>query len=64
MNYLPDAVNHGAEIFCEASVSHVEKTDSGWRVYYQNVGKGRDKFDAPTVVCRSRYCSIGCGNPR
>ncbi len=33
MNYLPDAVNHGAALFCGTKVSHVEKGDGGWRVH-------------------------------
>lgn len=49
MNYLPDAWNHGAEIFCQASVRYVEKRDQGWRVHYQEMGVGRDRFDAPLL---------------
>ena len=61
MNYLPDATNHGAEIFCEASVSHVEKTDDGWLVHYLPVGKGREKFDAPTQFVRADIVIISAG---
>jgi choline dehydrogenase-like flavoprotein len=42
MNYLPDAVNHGAQIFTHAEVSHVERDGERWRVYYAPNGK-----DAP-----------------
>ena len=28
MNYLPDAVNHGAEIFCETGVQYIERRDN------------------------------------
>jgi len=34
MNYLPDANNHGAEIFCQARVSHVAREGKLWRVFF------------------------------
>ena len=49
MNYLPDASNHGAEIYTEISVTRVAKAGDRWRVYYQPVSSGRDKFDAPEM---------------
>ena len=49
MNYLPDAVNHGAEIFCETKVSLIEKTGDQWRVYYQPQSLNREVFDAPPL---------------
>lgn len=61
MNYLPDASNHGAEIFCEASVSHVEKVDDGWLVHYQPVGKGREKFNAPTQFVKATIVILSAG---
>ncbi len=33
MNYLPDAHNHGAEIFTEASVQYISKDNQGWSVH-------------------------------
>ena len=36
MNYLPDAANHGANIFTHASVEYVEKADSGWVVHVRD----------------------------
>lgn len=38
MNYLPDAVNHGAAIFCEAKVSHVERGGECWQVHFKVPG--------------------------
>jgi len=36
MNYLPDAYNHGAEIYTEAKVNHITKTDDGqWDVHFE-----------------------------
>src|SRR6188508_2024683 len=34
LTYLPDAKAHGAEIFTELTVSHVEKVDRHWRVHF------------------------------
>jgi hypothetical protein len=40
MNYIPDAWNHGAEIFCEIEVQKVlkNKKTGKWVVYYEWVG--------------------------
>jgi cholesterol oxidase len=47
MNYLPDAVNHGAQIFVCASVTHLERNAAGgWLVYYEPLGVGREAFRA------------------
>jgi len=61
MNYLPDAWNHGAEIFCEASVRYLEKTDDGWHVHYQIMKKGREKFDAPTLFVKADVVVLSAG---
>jgi len=53
MNYLPDAVNHGAEIFCNVNVDHVEKEDEAWITYFDVFGSDRDKFSAPLMFVRS-----------
>ena len=51
MNYLADACNHHAEIFCEAKVSHIERCGDLWRVYYSPQSLQRDVFDdAPLFV--------------
>lgn len=34
MNYLPDARNHGAEIFTQCKVSHLERDGEVWRVHF------------------------------
>jgi len=39
MNYLPDARNHGAEIFCEVAVRALETGDHGWVVRYRAAGE-------------------------
>ena len=42
LTYLPFAANHGAEIFTEARVSHVEKTAAGeWAVVVEDITGGK-----------------------
>jgi cholesterol oxidase len=62
MNYLPDARNHGAEIFTETSVQRLERRDDRWLVYYEPVGVGREKFDAPELFVRARMVILGAGS--
>lgn len=35
MNYLPDAFSHGADIFTQTSVTHIEKKDDKWQVNFE-----------------------------
>ncbi|WP_035058448.1 alpha/beta fold hydrolase [Andreprevotia chitinilytica] len=65
MNYLPDASNHGAEIFCQASVRYLERDGEsggdGWIVHYQYTGTGREKFDAPTLFVKADIVVLSAG---
>ncbi len=47
VTYLPDAQAHGAEIFTELSVSHIEKLSGGWRVHFK---PSAEKDGAPSFV--------------
>lgn len=48
MTYLPDAVNHGAEIYTEIEVRRVSRTDDGkYAVHYRILDARRESFDAP-----------------
>lgn len=49
MNYLPDAVNHGAEIYTQARVQHVERRDGRWLVHYTLLDSGRERFAAKEI---------------
>jgi cholesterol oxidase len=45
MNYLPDAVNHGAQIFCEVSVRYISQDADGYLIHYQSADNlGQEKF--------------------
>ena len=61
MNYLPDAVNHGAELYTEARVEYVAKDAEGWRVCYTPGGLGREAFDAPPLFVLADVVVIAAG---
>lgn len=61
MNYLPDAWNHGADIFCFAKVRWIEKRAEGWRVYYQSVESGREVFDAKEMFVDAKIVVLSAG---
>ena len=47
MTYLPDAKNHGAEIFTQTRVSHLSRKGDHWVIHYATSNNGSDAFDAP-----------------
>ena len=61
MNYLPDAWNHGAEIFTEVEVQHVEKEGAKWKVHFQLVSDEREKFNAPTMFVTADVVIVAAG---
>ncbi|MEE9451788.1 MAG: GMC oxidoreductase [Gammaproteobacteria bacterium] len=61
MTYLPDAKNHGAEIFTQAKVSHIKKQGDKWVVYYASGGTGKDKFGAPDKFVLADIVIIAAG---
>ncbi|MQA14514.1 MAG: GMC family oxidoreductase [Pseudonocardiaceae bacterium] len=60
-NYLPDARNHGAEIYTEVPVRRVERAADGWLVHYEPVGTGRENFDAPEMFVRADVVVLAAG---
>lgn len=61
MNYLPDAVNHGAEIYCNINVEHVERAANKWVVYFDVFNTDREKFKAPHMFVRATTVIISGG---
>ena len=61
MNYLPDAVNHGAVIFTQVEVRSVERVQDKWLLRYQLVGVGRESFTAPTLFLTADIVIIAAG---
>jgi len=62
MNYLPDAWNHGAEIFTGVSVRWIERKDKRWLVKCELLGTGREKFKAPLVTVSADLLVLGAGS--
>ena len=61
MNYLPDAVNNGAEIFCETGVEYIERKDNKWLVYFNVYNVGREKFEAPPLCISADNVIVSAG---
>ena len=61
MTYLPDAWNHGAEIFTEVGVRYVERQGGRWLVHFQPFGLGREGFDAPTMSVAADLVVLAAG---
>lgn len=61
MNYLPDAKAHGAEIFTETSVSHIERKDGKWIVYYSLAATGSNLFDAAPLFVEADIVVLSAG---
>ncbi|PHR19861.1 MAG: hypothetical protein COA41_06830 [Sphingopyxis sp.] len=63
MNYLPDAVNHGAEVFTQAKVLWIERdgpSENGvWRVHVEHNGK--DAPDTPLSITAD-HVILGAGS--
>ena len=62
MNYLPDAWNHGAEIFTEVSVRWIERNGNRWLIQCELLGVGRDKFGAPLLTLSADVVLLGAGS--
>lgn len=61
MNYLPDAWNHGAEIFTECHVEYISRQGQKWGVHFQPVGLGREKFHAPEMFVTADVVVVSAG---
>lgn len=61
MNYLPDAKNHGAEIYTQVSVRRVERQGNRWLVHYQLLNAGQENFNAPTMFVSADIVILAAG---
>ncbi|HVU30298.1 MAG TPA: alpha/beta fold hydrolase [Sphingomicrobium sp.] len=62
MNYLPDAVAHGAEIFCGVRVRWIEKLEDGrWCIAYDPIGLGREAFTGEPLRLTASIVVLGAG---
>ena len=61
MNYLPDARNHGAEIYTEVDVRWIERSGDRWQVHFEALGVGRERFKAPELAVTADVLVLGAG---
>lgn len=61
MNYLPDARNHGAEIFTRTAVRRVERRDGGWVVHFDLMEQGPRRFAAPALFVGAEVVILAAG---
>jgi cholesterol oxidase len=63
MNYLPDAVAHGAQIFTGAAVHSVTRAPGAqqWKVNFQLVQLGRESYDAPDLFVSADIVIVSAG---
>jgi cholesterol oxidase len=61
-NYLPDAKNHGAEIFCGIEVRSIARHGDAWAVYYIPVGHHRKLYNAPELFVLADLVVVSAGS--
>ena len=61
MTYLPDAKNHGAEIFTQTKVSHLSRKNDHWIVHYAVSNNSSDLFDAPDQFVHADIVVLAAG---
>ncbi|GAX59324.1 glucose-methanol-choline oxidoreductase [Candidatus Scalindua japonica] len=62
MNYLPDAVNHGAEIYTKILVRYIRKTGDLWSVHFQMYDTDRENFDTAEMVVKADIVILAAGS--
>ncbi|WP_233835167.1 alpha/beta fold hydrolase [Paraburkholderia sp. ZP32-5] len=63
MNYLPDAVAHGAQIFTGTAVHSVlrDPDTQQWKINFQLVALGRESYDAPDLFVLADIVIVAAG---
>ncbi len=61
MNYLPDAVGHGAKIFTEISVHHLSRVEGRWQLHCELLHTGRELFGAQMVTITADVVVLSAG---
>ncbi|MDO3634619.1 alpha/beta fold hydrolase [Mycolicibacterium arseniciresistens] len=61
MNYLPDAVAHGAKIFTKVAVHHLSRDGDRWKVHYRPQDIGRELFDAEPMTVTADIVVLAAG---
>jgi cholesterol oxidase len=61
MNYLPDAKNHGAHIFTEIEVHHLERSDDVWEVHCRILGDSTAGKTSPKPIIKAEIVILAAG---
>jgi len=61
MNYLPDAKNHGAEMFTGIAVQYLSRANDKWVVHYLIEAAESEKFNAPDLFVTADIVVLGAG---
>jgi cholesterol oxidase len=61
MNYLPDAVAHGAKIFTKVSVHHISRDGGRWKVHFHLLETGREAFDGDALAVTADVVVLAAG---
>jgi len=61
MNYLPDAHNHGAEIFTNVHVKFVERQGDKWLISYEVLDSNRQAFDGALMQVTADIVVLAAG---
>jgi cholesterol oxidase len=61
MNYLPDARAHGATMFTEVGVRRLDRRDGRWRVHYELLNAGRERFGPPEMMVTADIVILAAG---
>ena len=62
MNYLPDANNHGAEIFTGTSVKRLERKGKRWLVRFEATNSGLRKFGVSSMFVTAETVVLAAGS--
>ena len=68
MNYLPDAVNHCADIFTQTSVQWIQRQKKKgrkkgqWMVFFHPIEMGREEFDSPPLFVTADVVIVSAGS--
>jgi cholesterol oxidase len=62
MNYLPDAHNHGAQIFTGISVKRVERKGNRWLVRFEATNSGLQMFGAQSMFVAAETVILSAGS--
>ncbi|MGH2552303.1 MAG: GMC oxidoreductase, partial [Chitinophagaceae bacterium] len=61
MNYLPDAVKHGANIFTRINVTKISRSGNQWLVFFELLEYGMERFSATEMFIRANHVILAAG---